>query len=186
MKCGAACGRGFGVGFTLIELMVTIAIVAILLTLASPDLVAFVVRSRLSSEANGIVSDVLLARSEAATRGLAVVICPSGDGATCSGSVDDWANGRIVFVDADGNGTRSASEALIRTSGALSGNPTLTPSSFLYRGLSSLENLAVGFSPYGLQYGARGTFKLCSSLATGKQIAVDMSGRPSVTAVACP
>jgi type IV fimbrial biogenesis protein FimT len=172
-------------GFTLIELMVVIAVAAILMAVTAPNFSAALVGTRLGSQADDLIGDLRLARSEAATRGAWVVVCPSADGgATCSASAADWAKGRLVFVDSDRSGTRATTETVLRSVAALSGATSMASSGF--------SDAIITFSPYGglLQGGvpaASGTFKLCSSSsASGRQVRVDASGRPSSTRVSCP
>src|SRR5438874_13140870 len=84
-------------GFTLIELMVVIAVSAILLAVAVPNFSSMLISTRLGSQANDLIADLRLARSEAATRGAWVVVCPSANGGTsCSASAADWARGRMI------------------------------------------------------------------------------------------
>ncbi len=87
-------------GFTLIELMVTIVIVAILLALAVPSFTSTISRSRVASGASSLSVAFSTARSEAVKRGRNVTICKSADvtatppACTTSG---DWSQGWIVF-----------------------------------------------------------------------------------------
>ena len=105
-------------GFTLIELMITLVVLAILLLVAVPNFGSFVAQSRLDSVKNKLISSVALARSEAIKRGVAVAICrKNADPAqTCNGNAvtgsKDWSNGWIVFLDEDDNQTAAAAEIL--------------------------------------------------------------------------
>lgn len=83
-------------GFTLIELMVTLAIAAILLMVAAPSMVAFKRNSELTSLSNTLLSAVNAARSEALKRNMAAYITPADKG-------DSWAVGWVVFVDKNNN-----------------------------------------------------------------------------------
>lgn len=83
-------------GFTLIELMVTLAIAAILLMVAAPSMVAFKRNSELTSLSNTLLSAINAARSEALKRNVAAYITPADKG-------NSWAVGWIVFVDKNNN-----------------------------------------------------------------------------------
>jgi type IV fimbrial biogenesis protein FimT len=91
--------NGTNSGFTLIELMVTIALAAIILTQAVPSFNALVQNNRLISQKNEFISTLNLARSEALKRGTRVTVCASSDKTTCD--TTDWEQGWIVFSDHD-------------------------------------------------------------------------------------
>ena len=80
-------------GFTLIELVTTIAIVAILMVIAVPSFITYQRNSELTAHANSLLAAINAARSEAMKRGRNAMVVPS-DGA-------DWASGWVVFVDLD-------------------------------------------------------------------------------------
>lgn len=167
-------------GFTAIELLVTLAVVVVVATIAAPNLASFLASSRLSSQANDLLGDIRLARSTAGTRGVRVTLCPTTDSVNCSVSASDWARGRLIFADVNGNGAPDAGEVLRRADRL--GGTSLTPSGF-----NNLVSLV--FNPYGgiLPLGSTGSFKLCvSGQPTGRVVAVDVSGRPAVARAACP
>lgn len=88
-------------GFTLLELMMVIAIAAVLLTIGVPNLQTLLLNNRITSQLNSFSSSLALARSEAVKLNQRVVLCPSTDGASCA-SGTDWDAGWIVFVDRGG------------------------------------------------------------------------------------
>lgn len=88
-------------GFSVIELMITIAIVAILVAVALPSFESSLRGNRVSTATNELITSLNLARSEALRNPRGAVICTSENGSTCGG---DWDNGWIVWIDADGNG----------------------------------------------------------------------------------
>ncbi len=92
-------------GFTLIELMMTLSIAAILLTIAVPSYITFTKNSRITAQTNKIVTAISMARGEASKRGTRVVLCRSDDvgkdDPDCSGNsgiAKDWSNGWLVFA----------------------------------------------------------------------------------------
>lgn len=91
-------------GLTLVELIVTLVVAAILLTLAAPNLSTFLQRDRLGAQANELLSDLAYARSEAIKRGAVVIVCKSDDPTLANpdcntNATDPWTKGRVIFVD---------------------------------------------------------------------------------------
>lgn len=117
-------------GLTLIELLVTIAIIGILLSLALPSFRDFLVGSRLSSDVNGFIGLINYARSEAISRNQSVVICPKSDTTTACASSQYWGQYEVqAFVDVDGSGTRNAGDILLKTIPAI--DPTALERGFV-------------------------------------------------------
>src|SRR5262245_54788327 len=88
-------------GFTLIEMMVTIAIAALLFAIGVPMFRNASLGARLSAGANNLLASVQLARSEAIKRNVQVTLCASSDGATCA-AAGGWEQGWII-IDPDGD-----------------------------------------------------------------------------------
>ncbi len=107
-------------GFTLVELMFTIAIAAILCAVAMPSMSQLMQSSRTCSAHNALVAALNLARSEAVSRQGDVVVCPSTDQSHCDRSVL-WQQGWIVFQDSNGNTVRDPDEALLNVAQAQTG-----------------------------------------------------------------
>lgn len=82
-------------GFTLIELMVTVSVIAILAMVAVPSYNEAMLGSKLNTLANNFVASAHLARSEAIKRNTAVTLCASSDGSTCTAGAS-WHNGWVV------------------------------------------------------------------------------------------
>jgi len=106
-------------GFTLLELMVTVAIVAIVAALAFPSFQGTLRSNRVAAFNNEVIGVMNLARSEAIRNGRGGIVCGSSSGAACDGN---WAGGLLAFADADEDGELSADEAALRF---VAGNPQL-------------------------------------------------------------
>lgn len=85
----------------MVELMITIAIVAILLAVAFPSFQGSLRSNRLATASNELMASLSLARSEAIRNPAGAAICTSLDGAICGG---DWNDGWIVWIDEDDDG----------------------------------------------------------------------------------
>lgn len=116
-------------GFTLVELMVTVSIAAILLMAGVPSFVEFQRNSELTGAANSLLASINAARSEAMKRNFNAMVVPT-DGA-------NWKNGWTVFVDSNMNASLDASDMVISRREAL-------PAYFSVTGTKS----AAGSAPY--------------------------------------
>ena len=106
-------------GFTLPELMITMGVVAILLSVAVPSISNMVRDNRLAAQLNTVMADIHLARSEAVKRDVRVILCRSADPdlptPTCGGTERNWSTGYLIFTGEDGNSTYQAgTDTLIR------------------------------------------------------------------------
>lgn len=115
-------------GFTLVELMVVVALTALLVALAAPSLQALVQRNAVSGHVNAFVGSLRLARAQALQRGLPVKMCRSADAESaaslrCASGID-WSGGWIVFIDRNDNGIVNPDDGdvVLRVQGALSGS----------------------------------------------------------------
>jgi type IV fimbrial biogenesis protein FimT len=94
-------------GFTLVELIVTLAVAAILMGTAVPSFTSLVNSNRLATQANDLLGAMMIARSEAIRLNRRVILCSSSDGATCSSDAGRW-NGWLVFADNNRNDSPTA------------------------------------------------------------------------------
>lgn len=116
-------------GFTLIELIVAIAMAAILLTIAVPSFNELIKNTRIASSANELLASLQHARSEAATRKETIALCTSSEGMSsatpgCNSAID-WSDGWIIFIDRNNDGTRNtasdSTESVIKVHEAMEG-----------------------------------------------------------------
>jgi prepilin-type N-terminal cleavage/methylation domain-containing protein len=101
-------------GFTLLELITTIAVSSILMLVAVPSFNSTLRTNCAVTGANSLLTKLTLARSEAIKRSQSVSMCKSNDGATCvRGGPVDWSQGFIMFEDDNNNGALDAGEKII-------------------------------------------------------------------------
>src|SRR4029077_11070345 len=111
-------------GFSLTELAVVMAIVAILLAIGVPNYRYITNSYPMSAEVNGLLGDLQFARSEAIKEGRTVTACVSRDGATCDAGSTTWQEGWIVFQDANNDQTVDPGDAVLRVQGTFAGTDT--------------------------------------------------------------
>jgi type IV fimbrial biogenesis protein FimT len=88
-------------GFTLVEMMVTIAIVAILIAISVPSYHSFIINTRMNAEINSLESALSMARSEAIKRGQTISVCPASSPTATTSTCDmgtDWSSGWVILV----------------------------------------------------------------------------------------
>lgn len=179
-------------GFTLIELMVAMAVATVVLTVAVPSFREFTRNNRLATQTNQMVTALNLARSEAVKRGVRVTLCTSADTSaeapSCSES-GDWEQGWVVFVDNThmaGNvpGAIDGTDERLRVFEPLSGNARLAGGSNFQSWISYLPS---GTSRGMIGGNADGMFTLCqgSTGSKGKKIVINNTGRVRVEDTTC-
>ncbi|WP_018717326.1 GspH/FimT family pseudopilin [Arhodomonas aquaeolei] len=157
-------------GFTLIELMLTVIVAAILLSVAIPSFRTFIQNNQLTTATNQFVTALNLTRSEAVKRGRSVrisALSPSGS--------NEWGGGFMVWIDENGDGTYDASDdQQLRRWDALDGNMTVDSNNgrtlFIYDGDGVVN--------------AGDTVDVCDSGRsgeTGRRLAIDVTGRISIS-----
>lgn len=171
-------------GFTLIELTVVLAVIAVLATFSMPSFVAWRQRDQVDSRARAMLATLVLARSEAIRRGARITMCRVDSARTCllagkpcDGGLTDWSCGWALFAERDGGGRAllriqpaQAAVAIAGTGSELSFTP---PSGQIIGGFRSFD-----FGPRDLREQSLGTrARWCVRLAAG--------GRARMTQGAC-
>jgi len=160
-------------GFTFVELLVSVAVFLILVSVGVPGFNQTLLNNRQVSQVNLLVGSMQLARSKAVFSNTRVTVCASDDGASCGNS---WSNGWIVFVDSNGDGQRNGKEAALRSVTDVQ-NLEITPkgiaNNFMYRPTGRMmanNNIRAN----------TGQFTVCDirGAAHARAIVVDSSGRP--------
>lgn len=99
-RAGMGSPASSAIGFTLLELLIAMAVLAIVVTMAMPSLTSVINNNRMISQANSLMADLHLARSEAVRRNRTVRLCRTTDGATCASAVGDWDRWLVIVPTA--------------------------------------------------------------------------------------
>ena len=144
-----------GRGFTLTELMATLAVLGVLTTVAIPGFQATLANSRLSVTVNGLLHDLMYARTHAATQSVPATVCKSLDGRSCT-TRSKWHDGWIVFADANANRRVEVGETILRYFPGTNGAVRID-----FRAFGSRNNLT--YYPSGFTRNRNGTFTFCDA-----------------------
>ncbi len=101
-------------GYTLLELIATLLVASLLMTLGLPSLTATVRENCVATGANALLAELVEARAAAIGCNCSVAICKSADGTSCSrGATGSWSQNLLTFIDSDHNGTLGSSERVL-------------------------------------------------------------------------
>ena len=190
--------RSTSKGFTLIELMVTVAMLAVLLSIAAPSFARMMASNRMATQTNEFTAALNLARLEAVRRGQSVAIRADGGGTTFQG-------GWRVFTDANDDGAQpgtitATDGTVIRESGgALVGNTTITrvtrggtAPNYTYTDSAAADRMYVVFNSRGANNASGAAFfRICDSSDTavrGRIVQISTVGKISLdtNTLTCP
>ncbi|WP_028867316.1 GspH/FimT family pseudopilin [Psychromonas arctica] len=154
-------------GFTLVELIITIAIAAILLSIVVPSFANLIESSKTRATRDALVSSIYSGKEKAQSEGFFVYLCPTSDGSTCT-SVTDWGSDWLVYEDKDASATLDLS------------NGDIIVTHLTSKTNSIKSNVAqIRFAPTG--HATANTFQICSNLDNSVvyQIQLSVMGRVS-------
>lgn len=166
-------------GLTLVELMATLAIAAVLLGVAVPSLAKLVHSVHLSTASNALMASLRLARSEALKRGARVAVCKSADGVTCA-AVGGWEQGWILFQDRNGNGALDEDDTLIQREEAVGGKLRVTGNLPVARAIAFGANGGARSPGGGLQAGTVTLCRLSAAPGPARRVVITTGGRVRV------
>ena len=138
-------------GFSLLELIITLGIVAILAGLVIPGFDKAIKRNNSTTIAYAMMGLVQYARTESVSKSTPVTLCGSSNGVQCN---NDWSTSILVFVDLNGNGSVDVGDTPIKTVSLLKRGETMSWRSFRNKAYLQLE-------PYGMTYYQNGNFTYC-------------------------
>lgn len=171
-------------GFTQVELMVSLAIAAIILTIGIPSFTTMIRNNQMTANVNEFLTTLNYVRTEAIKRGRPVSLCTSTDSTSCTNS--NWNAGYVSFVDTNKNGMLDAGEERIRAKDTLGNVLTIS---------SAVFTRAITFTASATLEGTSGLFTFCDDrgAAFAKAILVNLTGRPQTSskdsnggALTCP
>lgn len=163
-------------GFSLTEMMVVVALMALVLALAAPATAAWALSREVRLASAAWRDSLSLARSEAILRKGRVVLCKSADGQTCQ-TQGGWQQGWLVFVDNNNNAARDSDEPVLAREGARGRGVRLTANGSL-QSYVSYTSLGVAQSVNGAF--VAGTMTVCpaqAGRAQALQVVLSNAGR---------
>lgn len=175
--------RASTAGFTLIELIIVVALAAIMMTLAVPSFQHMVANNRITSHTNELVMAVNMARSEAVKRNVRVILCrsanPTASPPACGGTANDWTSGWLLFASGNANDTyENGVDTLIRVGEAARTGIQIRTNA------TSNNNLEINSNGSTNEAGGTAAFAICDDRDSdgdfdeqwGRQIQVSPSG----------
>jgi type IV fimbrial biogenesis protein FimT len=167
-------------GFTLVELIVVMALVSILVTMGIPSFREMLRQNQLDANTNALIAGLHLARSEAIKRGVRVTLCKSANGATCV-TTGGYQQGWLIFVNPNNNALVDPGEETLWVTGPLPDNVTLAGNTTVGNFISYTASGATQLLNGGFQ---AGTLTLCVA-PKAHLIVINNTGRVRVVDATC-
>ena len=170
-------------GFTLLEALVVLALLATLVALAAPSLAGLRQKHQMQSQAEQMLGSLMLARSEALQRQQRVTLCVLGLGGGCA-TEGSWAQGWLVFVDGNDNAVRDSTETVLLVHAAL-------PPFLKFQGNATV-NRYVSYGPEGRSQSISGGFQagtltLCAPGQNATwRLVINAVGKPRLESAVLP
>ena len=157
-------------GFTLVELMIVIAIAGITLGLGYPSMKNLIIKSRVNSYAHTLLSTVQSARQAAIMRNEYITVCASANGVDCG---IDWSEGHMIFIDQNGNRQQDPEDTRLNYIEGIHNSDKVKWQSF--KVANTLQ-----FLPTGITNHQNGTFTICGlgKVEHAKAVIITKTGRP--------
>lgn len=168
-------------GFTLVELVIAIAMLGIIMAIAMPFFTSIIQNNYSVSMSNNLTTSLLFARSEAVKRNSPVSLCATAD-STFTSCGSQWVLGWIIFTDANGNGVLNSADRILRIERLAGENASITPSpninvvTYNNVGFPMPSSANVTFQIYGV--GCRGDYI--------RNINISITGRVTTASATCP
>lgn len=161
---------------TIIEVLVTLAVVGVLLSVAMPSLSGFAENGQVSSDTSNLFNSLQFARSQSATRNSRISLCKIDPAApTVCANSESWESGWIVFEDTDQDDVRDAGEEIFTTSMGMSPNTVVSTTDFA---------TVISFLPSG-SVANNGTLTICVNGNVANTISINATGRPRTFESSC-
>lgn len=164
-------------GFTLVELMITVAVLAVMLTIGFPSFQSVLRSNRIATATNEMIASMSLARSEAIKNTHGAGVCASTAGADCDGA--SWGDGWLVWDDTNGDGVLDDGETVLRFT---AGNPKVS---------GDATDLIIAYDARGRRRAAADQVVMlrpdeCGSQPLQRSLLINRTGQIKVTRGPCP
>lgn len=156
-------------GFTLVELLVTISVASIVLSMAVPSMRTTLQKNRMTTLHNQLLSALSFTRSTAITQGTWATLCHSNSAHTgCTAPESEWVNGWIIFPDKNNNGQVDSNETILSAFTKLPAGISM---------LSNKNRISYGSQGYAVGYAGKLTFCDSQNAITPQGMIISLNGR---------